>query len=250
VTDLESLRLMKKFLPLIIFGLGVIVLALVYFLVVVPAKNKPATNFQDESALMDIALNDRPFTSLTPTDDGHFINMKIDKIKIPAVTMDYELLYDLPDGRTQGVPGTITLNGQTMIERKMLLGSESSGKFRYDEGVKEGTLTLRFRNDKAKLIAKFITKFALLSNTKTLSSVDENFKATLTKLPKGFQVVMETFGVPADAPGEVKLGPFGIFASSGPLVGSVDITGYKISRYNGSSWVSDFDAGIFVGTAQ
>jgi len=167
------------------------------------------------------------------------------------VSMDYELLYTLPDGRTQGVPGTITLNGQTSIERKMLLGTESSGHFRYDEGVKEGTLTLRFRNKDAKLIAKFTTQFALLSNTKTLSSIDEAFKATLTKLPVGFQVVMETFGVPAAASGDVKFGPFGVFASnSTPLLGSVTTTGYNISRYNGSAWVSDFGAGFFVGTAQ
>ena len=241
----------KKFLPLIVFGLGVAVLALVYFLIILPAKNKPVANPQDESALLNIPLNNRPFASLTPTDDGHYLDMVIDKIKIPAVSMDYEMLYTLPDGRTQGVPGTITLNGQATIERKLLLGTESSGHFRYDEGVKEGTLTLRFRNNKAQLIAKYTTQFALLTNTKTLGSVDEIFKATLTKLPKGFQVVMETFGVPADAPGDVQYGPFGIFASNNtPLVGSVDATSYKISRYNGTSWVSSFDVGYFVGTAQ
>lgn len=241
----------KKFLPLIIFGLGVIVLALVYFFVIVPAMNKPVVNPADESALMDISLNGRPYVSMTPTDDGHYLDMVVNKITIPAATMDYEMLYNLPDGRAQGTPGTITLNGQTSIERKFLLGTESSGKFRYDVGVKDGTLTLRFRNAKAQLIAKYTTQFALLSNTKTLSSVDETFKATLTRVPVGFQVVMETFGIPVDAPAEVKYGPFGIFASnSTPLVGSVDQTSYKISRYNGTAWVTDFDAGFFIGTAQ
>ena len=241
----------KKFLPLIIFGLGLLVLAGVYFFIIVPAKNKPVVDPQDESALMNIPLSGRPYVSMTPTDDGHYLDMVVNKITIPATTMDYEMLYNLPDGRAQGTPGTITLNGQSSIERKFLLGTESSGHFRYDVGVKDGTLTLRFRNAKAQLIAKYTTQFALLTNTKSLSSVDETFKATLTKVPTGFQVVMETFGLPADASGDVKYGPFGIFASNTtPLVGSVDPTSYKISRYNGTAWVTDFDAGYFIGTAQ
>ena len=239
---------MKKFLPLIIFGVGVLAVVLVYFLVIAPGRKKPAG--EPETALINVALIDRPVASLTPTDDGHFLNMKIDKIKLPATTMDYELLYELPDGRTQGVPGTVSLNGASVIERKMLLGSESSGKFRYDEGVKEGTLTIRFRNDKAKLIAKFVTKFALLSNIKTLNSIDENFKVTLTKAPKGFVVIMETFGIPADPPAEVKFGPYGVFYSGSTILpGAVDAGNYKISRYTGSSWTTDFDSGIFIGTS-
>lgn len=245
---------MKKFIPFILLVLGIVVVALVYFLVIKPQKSQQLTTQDDTSSLIDVALNDRPVASLIPTADGHWLDMKIDKIKIPAVTMDYELLYNLPDGRTQGVPGTITLNGQTSIERKLLLGSESSGKFRYDEGVKEGTFNLRFRNSQGKLIARYTTQFSLLSNATNLSNPDGNFSVILSKIPKAFFVLMETFGLPDNAPGDVTIGPYGFFTSSTTqLAGSAKLNSAKLFRWNGSSWTNEvgadaFDSGFFVGT--
>ena len=240
---------MKKFLPIILFVVGLIVLLLVYFLVIKsPKKNKTVED--DSASLIEVSLNERPVVSLTPTTDGHWLNLKIEKIKIPgAFSMDYELLYNLPDGRTQGVPGSITLNGQTLIERELLLGSESSGKFRYDEGVKEGTMTIRFRNDKGKLTARFTTKFALLSGTKVLESVDQAFIATLSKTTKGYFVVMETFGVPKEAPGDVKSGPYGLFYSEDTsLSGEAKMGDYTTYIYKDTNWQKgSFDSGIFIG---
>ena len=240
---------MKKFLPIILFVIGVLVLVLVYFFVIKPSKDA-SNEKEDTSSIIDVELIDRPIVSLTPTTDGHWLNLKIEKLQIPgAFSMDYELLYSLPDGRTQGVPGTITLKGQKVIERELLLGSESSGKFRYDEGVEEGTVTIRFRNDKGKLIARFITKFALLSNTKTLESIDSNFKANLTKTPRGFLVVMETFGIPKEPPAEVKSGPYGIFSSEDTsLKGDVELDSYSVYHFDGKDWEkASFDSGIFIG---
>jgi hypothetical protein len=192
-----------------------------------------------------------------PTPDGHWLTMKIEKIKISASTMDYELLYQLPDGRTQGVPGTITLDGNNSIERKLLLGSESSGKFRYDEGVKSGTLSLKFRDANGKLVAKFSTNFVLLSNTKELISADSKFKATLNKvMPNTFFVIMDTFGVPGDINLDdgFKHQVYGLFTSSTTkLNGTFAIEGANYETlWNGTSWISekDFSAGIFVATFQ
>ncbi len=99
----------KKFLPLILLGVGVLVLILVFVLI----KNKKSEAPTDDSdTLTEIAFADRPFASLSPTSDGHYINLTIDKIKLAkAASLDYELLYSLPDGRTQGVPGTVDLKG-------------------------------------------------------------------------------------------------------------------------------------------
>ena len=242
---------MKKFLPIILFVIGLVVLVLVYFFVI---KSPKKTNVvEDDTALIEVSLNDRPIVSLTPTTDGHWLNLKIEKIKIPgAFSMDYELLYDLPDGRTQGVPGSITLNGQTLIERELLLGSESSGKFRYDEGVKIGTMTIRFRNDKGKLIARFTTKFALFSGVKVLESVDQAFIATLSKTTKGYFVVMETFGIPKEVPSDVKSGPYGLFYSEKTtLSGEGKMGSYTTYIYKDSNWQKDlFDSGIFIGLGE
>lgn len=241
---------MKKFLPIILFALGIIVVVGAILFV---RSRKSTTTPQEDATLLEVKLADRPVASLTPSADGHWLKLQVQKIKIPADSMDYELLYQLPDGRTQGVPGTITLKGQTQMERDLLLGSESSGKFRYDEGVKSGTLTLRFRDAKGKLLAKFSTDFALLSASKTLSTVDGKFMVTLTAIPTGFFVAMQSFGVSSNPPSDVTVGPYALFTSSKTaLSGTVSLTGAKnIYRWTGTTWTNDtnaFDTGIFVGT--
>jgi hypothetical protein len=242
---------MKKYLPLFLFLIGVIVIVGVFFFI---SRGKKAAAPEEETA-PEVALNDRPVASLTPTSDGHWLTLKIEKFKVPAETLDYELLYTLPDGRTQGVPGSVSIKGEDSIERKLLLGSESSGKFRYDEGVTQGTLTLKFRNSQGKLVAKFSTKFHLQNDTKDLSSVDGEAKFSLSKLPsKTFFVAMNTFGVPQEAPAELSAGPWGFFSSStAPLSGTVDLASAKTYAWTGSKWLeltggAASDLGIFIGT--
>lgn len=244
---------MKKYLPLILFAVGLLVLGAVFYFIARSTKETSAP--EEEEALMEVVLADRPVASLTPSDDGHWLTLKIEKIKIDAVSLDYELLYSLPDGRTQGVPGSINLKSAGDIERKLLLGSESSGKFRYDEGVEEGTLTIKFRNDNGKLVAKFSTKFHLQSNTKEISSVDGKIKVTLSKTPvKTFFVTMETFGVYADPPASLRVGPWGVFSSgTAKISGKVDLGSTKVLRASGTKWEEltsgvTTDLGIFIGT--
>jgi len=210
---------MKKFLPLIILLIGVLVLVGVFFFL----KGRKSESSEGEEKVPEVAFPDRPVTSLTPSNDGHWLKLKVEKIKVKAKTLDYELLYELPDGRTQGVPGTVELSGVTKVERDLLLGSESSGKFRYDEGVKEGTLTLRFRNEKGKLTAKFTTPFALLSEAKELTSVDGKFTFTLDESSDAFFIVMETFGAPDGYPSGITTGPYGVFSVSEDISGVVSL---------------------------
>ncbi len=243
---------MKKYLPFILLVVGIIVLVAV---ILVVKKNKSNIHQEKEDTTITLSLNERPIASLTPSADGHWLKLVVSKLLSSAISMDYELLYQLPDGRTQGVPGTIKLTGQDKIERDLLMGSESSGKFRYDKGVKEGTLTLRFRNENGKLITKLSTKFALLSKTKELKSIDEKLGYTLSSTnSKDFFVVMETFGVSKDAPAEVASGPFGIFTSSKSIIpGTVSLEGINIYLLTGSGWTKldggkSSNVGIFIGT--
>lgn len=226
----------KKYLPLlfVVLALGILT-SIVLF---VRSRNRVAPQTGETTTLQEVSLEKRPIASLTPSLDGHWLKLIIEKLEIKAESMDYELLYDLPDGRTQGVPGTIALKGEEKIERDLLLGSESSGKFRYDEGVKEGQLTLRFRDGKGKLVAKFTTKFSLLTGGKELSSVDEKFSFTPTKgSSKDFFVTMETFGIPANPPGTVLSGPYGVFSSAtSPVAGTVKLGSGSLYRADGTKW--------------
>lgn len=239
----------KKFLPLILLLVGILVIVGAYFFVTRSKKDGDVT--ENETSLIEVALSDRPITSLTPSDDGHWLTLGVENIVIDAASLDYELLYKLPDGRTQGVPGSIALKGESELERDLLLGSESSGKFRYDEGVEKGTLTLRFRNEKGKLIAKFSTEFALLSGTSELASVDNDFTVSLNKKSSEYFVVMKTFGVPEVPTGEVVLGPYGVFSSASSLTGTAEISSGTLYEWSGSDWVDATSGiGIFISLSE
>jgi hypothetical protein len=226
--------MVKKYLPFIILAVGAFVLVLVFLII---RKGSTKTENALEENVAEIAFDKRAVASLTPSEDGHWLKLKIDKLLTGAKTLDYELLYKLPDGRTQGVPGTVKLDGNA-IERDLLLGSESSGKFRYDEGVEQGTLSLRFRNDKGKLVGKLVSDFHLQTGVSELSSVDGNFKYKFNKLPKDdYFVTMQTFGVEKVPDGTVETEPYGIFSlSKESLSGTVSLNAAKILSWTGSDW--------------
>ncbi len=216
---------MKKFLPLILFLAGLFVVVAVFFFV--KSRDRGNEGVEDgEEQLVEVPINERPVVSLTPTEDGHWLSLRIEKIKIDADSMDYELLYKLEDGGTQGVPGTIKMGTEDVIVRELLLGSESSGKFRYDEGVEEGALTLRFRNKNGKLVSKFVTDFYLQTGVDEITSPDGVLGYKLDENSNGYFVTMETFGYPDDPPANVITSVYGIFSSTDKkLPGVVKISG-------------------------
>jgi hypothetical protein len=147
---------------------------------------------------------------------GHFLDFKVQKINVPgAASMDYLLVYTTSDGGQQGAPGTVKLsNGD--VERKLLLGSASSGKYRFDAGVTTGTMTITFRDAKGKSMGKLTTDFHLQFNETVLTSVDGKFTYTLDKLAKGvYFVTMPTFVQPdaASTPYVAWSNGYGVFSS-------------------------------------
>ncbi|KKQ91758.1 MAG: hypothetical protein UT17_C0004G0106 [Candidatus Woesebacteria bacterium GW2011_GWB1_39_10] len=178
---------------------------------------------QEEEIIPELPQSQWPAVFLIPTNnpsvngsDGHWLDFKVQKINVPkAVSMDYLLVYSTSDGGQQGVPGTIKLTGRD-VERKLLLGSESSGKFRYDAGVENGTMTITFRNGNGKSVGKLSTDFHLQSETTALTSVDGKFTYTLDKITKGvFFVTMPTFVQPDSSMYTTWSNGYGVFASDG-----------------------------------
>ena len=206
-----------------------VVVGLVVFLLIKASVGGTPTA-TPEAVVPDLPQSEWPVVSLTPTSNpqvpnslGHWLDFKVQKLNVPgAVSMDYELVYNTTDGGQQGVPGTVKLDG-TDVDRPLLLGSESSGKFRYDAGVETGMMTLRFRDGSGKLIGKLTTNFHLQSNTVDLSSTDNNLKYTLAKLAKGvYFVTMQTFKDPDASMVVFTQNGYSIFASDGkPHAGKV-----------------------------
>jgi len=212
---------MKKILPILI-GVGVVVVGIVAFLIFNGPKKESSTSTTKTETTPVLTEAQWPAISLTPTENpgvsgslGHWLALKVEKINIAkAASMDYLLVYSTSDGGQQGVPGTVKLTGAD-IEKKLLLGSESSGKFRYDAGVETGTVTITFRDSNGKSVGKLSSEFHLQSGVTELTSIDGSFKYTLDKAAKGiYFVTMKTYLEPTVATVVWQNG-YGVFASDG-----------------------------------
>ena len=204
---------------------------LAVFVVVKSFKSGSAVSPSDQAEVIpELPQSQWPVVTLTPVADakipnslGHLLDLKVQKINVPgAATMDYLLVYNTSDGGQQGVPGTIQLTGAD-IDKNLLLGSESSGKFRFDAGVNQGSITITFRGSGGKSMGKLQSSFHLQTGEIGLTSVDGKFTYNLDKLAKGvFFVTMPTFVQPDASMYVVWQNGYGVFASDGlPHSGSV-----------------------------
>lgn len=205
-----------------------------------------------EETVKELPIEERPFVSLTPRADGHEFHLSVSGIPNSADSLEYELVYKVASGVTQGVPGTVKLSGKTSIERDLLLGTCSSGKCRYDEGVEKGMFTVRLRDDDGKLISKLETEFHLQQDGKSLTSSDGKFSISSASFGKStFYLTMNTFGLPDEAPGKVTSGPYGTLTKGVTKVsGTVTLDGSgTLYGWNGSKWVMlDDGKTSFLGT--
>jgi len=213
---------MKKILPILI-GVGVVVVAVGAFLIISGSKKSQTSTGTDETANAPVLPESEwPAISLTPTSNpavpgslGHWLDFKVEKINVTGATsMDYLLVYNTSDGGQQGVPGTVQLTGGD-IDRPLLLGSESSGKYRYDAGVEQGTMTITFRDANGKLVGKLDTDLHLQTGVTALTSVDGTFTYNLDKVVKNvYFVTMKTYTQPSVV-SVIWQNGYGVFASDG-----------------------------------
>ena len=238
---------MKKIAAII--GLVILLLALIiggiFFL-----KSRSNRNQEDQDQVknektVEVPLVDRPYATLTPRTDGKEFTLNISNIK-ETDTIEYELVY-LSQGLSRGVVGSIEVEGKSSIERDLLLGTCSKNVCKYDEGVEEGTLTLRFRGDAGN--RKFVSDFHLQQNEKELSSVDEQFKVAGSFTTGAYYITMETIGLPGEIDGEVTAGPYGIFTSGSDAVKTATLTftletlpeNVQVLAWDGKAWVQQED---------
>jgi hypothetical protein len=236
---------MKKKLPIVI-GIVIFVLLLGTLIWWRGKKTREAQILPSptpEGQLIEITLEEQPYITLTPRTDGREFTLEITRIK-NAETIEYELVY-LTRGLSRGVIGTVNLQGETSIARKLLLGTCSRGVCKYDEDVTEGTLTLRLRGpDGAR---KFVSDFHLQRGVNELTSGDGKFKLA-GKLPSGtFYIAMSTVGLPGEIEGRVVGGPYGVFTSGSETVKNGTLTmvlfektpSVKLYWWDGTSWIEE-----------
>jgi hypothetical protein len=231
----------KKYLSvllIVIAGLAAFLSGFYLFKSLTSSPQEKLMKASEGEALQELSIDERPYVTLTPRPDGHELTLKITNVPEGFKAVEYELGYKNKDGVQQGATGKITVSSP-VLERKILLGTCSSGRCRYDEGVERGTLTLRFRDDQGKLIAKFETGFTLNQGGSKLSSYDGKFSISgnLGKV-NFFYVVMGTFGLPSTLPTKPTGEPYGVFASGkAKILATVSITGAeKIWGWDGTGW--------------
>lgn len=201
---------------------------------------------EPEGVLIETSLEERPYVVLIPRADGKEFTLEVERIK-NAKTIEYELVY-LANGLSRGVIGSIKLKGETEVSRKLLLGTCSRNICKYDEGVEEGTLTLRFRGEDG--VRKFESDFHLQRGDDELTSMDGNFKLEGSFSTSAFYLTMSTVGLPDETEGKVAAGPYGVFTSGSKTVknGSVSLDsteeGTSLYSWSGKAWEEIEDSTI------
>jgi len=140
----------------IYFIIGALILIVITIIMVIFGKGKKTTtntenipNNNKTNSELVLTDDQKPYVSLIPQSDGHRLNLKISNIPSSVTEIEYDLIYTAKDENIEiekGVGGTAKIEG-TSIERELLLGTESctSGcKYKYDEGITGGTLSLSF----------------------------------------------------------------------------------------------------------
>lgn len=175
-------------------SLALVVIASSFFLSACGKKKTETSNTPTSKAVQKelvLSESEKPIISLIPRQDGHELKLKIENIPSNVTQVEYELIYSSSeDGLTmeKGVGDTIKISSKS-VEKDLLLGTSSCTngcKYKYDEGVSQGTLSLIFyteNNESATYESPFILKTSAdIKKDNGFSLTDQNFsvKATTT----------------------------------------------------------------------
>ncbi len=209
-------------LALIIGGILLIVILVFWFLGGFNKRNqgKPALPQPTPRPEYQIQDEEKPVIKLIPRQDGHELKLVVEKIPSGLTEVEYELIY-LAESEAgefeRGAGDLISLSGgEKSFERDILLGTAScttgTCKYKYDEGVTGGTLTLRFTREDGQVFG-FKGEFSLVSDTDELKTAKEEIIFNSSKKMSGYWVVIDTYGFPGEFKGTVKAGPFSAYGS-------------------------------------
>lgn len=137
---------------------GVVVLLLVIGLFAFKGKSSQKVEDDDQVPVEDIVPTvDASVKVSLVAEDAQKKEVVLKASALPANTsaVEYELSYLTASQGLQGVIGTVTLEGDSQFEKKLTLGTCSSGTCVYHQVVGKIKLTLKFNGDYgAKLFEK------------------------------------------------------------------------------------------------
>ena len=178
-----------------------------------------------------LAIEERPYitfipkSKIEPKSQGHWITFIVDntgKFK----QLEYEFEYTT-GSMIQGGLGRIDFSKERPpVSKEIAFGSESKGKYKYDEGVYTGQFTFTFSNgEDAALRADFNLQNAG-ENNGIFYPPDAKVKLETGKdLKSGdYLIIASTLGLPEPVNKKVIAGPYGFYADSSRSLSSSTIT--------------------------
>lgn len=205
----------------LIISLVVAVAAIAIF-ILVKNKNTPSEVASTPTPAVNLPVNtipveERPFITLSPDNSGRSLYLMVNGAPEEDL-LEYELVYQASE-KQEGVFGRLNLASEMQpIEKKLLLGSQSSGgKITYHEGVTGGSLTTTYGDIKLKEQFNFLH---FDNSEPSVSSPDVRFTVDFEDIAfakNAVIIVMKSFGLPAGLPAEAtKLlaGPYSYQAAS------------------------------------
>ena len=203
---------------------------------------------------LEQTVKEGPFITLLPSADTHWLTLEIKNIAQKISSLEYDLTYfaEVEGNQVERGVGTAgrpeEIKNQTEFSKKILLGSAScttgTCKYKYDEGVKEGTLSVSLNNTAGK--DKYESAFRLQKGKEAkegLTAGDGVFSFVSENLaPNGAYLTLSTVGVPVSLPSGItpKSAPYGIFSVSpvkkGNIVFKTSLSGVSVYAFDGRTW--------------
>jgi len=219
-------------------------------LLIVPAiflsacGKKDTADTVDESQLLinELDYSQRPFFLLTQHSTGKLLTLYLDRAdQVESATVDIEYLSgDL----LKGARSNIDSPGNDDFAQAFLLGSCSAGgKCSFDQDLVSGSTKVKLSLNKDDSLHILKGAFSFVTED-SVTTTDGRF--TYTPDSTGYQLLVDTLGLPADLDGDPYLYPLAITSSSSNISGQMSVQAKEVASvliYDGQDYQSvDFDS--------
>ena len=219
----------------LLIGFSLLLLVVGGFLFLRRQKNDspgPTPTPTPVALINQLPVKERPYVTLVPRADGREVTLTVFDNR-GAERVEYELEYQAGN-LIQGVFGRIDFTEEKPpVSKKLLFGSCSKGKCKYDENVSGGSLTLRFEGGENFALKGNFTLQQMAAQEGLFTSRDGRLSL---EVPEGslpattYLIVADTFGLPGQLEGEVVAGPYGFFTAEATKLKKPATLTFKLSQ--------------------
>ncbi len=246
---------MKKYVPLLV-GLVVIILSAGgYFIIRKPSANTQPPDLVETpptvSKVNTLPMAQRPYVALIPHSNNdssigcNGVDLLVENLKNGENMAEYELEYTTTK-LIQGVFGRRDFSDPKATHKPLEFGTCSKGRCKCDADVTGGSLKLTFTGGQEYVLKGDFTQQNVGEKQGKLTSRDVRLTIDVNgALPNTADIIItNTFGLPKDLTDKVILGPYGIFAEKTDVLKkpmkvtlqSQEAAQGKVQFYDGKEW--------------